>query len=237
MAVLCMQLAAPVQSWGLGDDFDNRGTKSEPTKSGVLGILCAALGLPRDEMPEHLVNLSMGVRVDREGVPIEDLQVVGGGNLPDGSPYGVHYANGVKLTKNNAQKRTVFRHKLYLCDAVFFVCLEDRRPNGVRHLTELLDALDRPHYPLTLGRRNCLPSRPIGLYVDKRDMEVVLEEHPWIAERRNAIAPDELRLIEETTPSMGDRRVDQPVVGNKREFGVRFIRESFIQTPEEHACY
>ena len=48
MATLLLRLAAPMQSWGIDSKFDTRKTNREPTKSGVIGLLAAALGLRRD---------------------------------------------------------------------------------------------------------------------------------------------------------------------------------------------
>lgn len=49
MATLLLRLAAPLQSWGADSKFETRKTNREPTKSGVIGLLAAALGLRRDD--------------------------------------------------------------------------------------------------------------------------------------------------------------------------------------------
>ena len=46
MATLLLRLAAPLQAWGADSKFETRKTNREPTKSGVIGLLAAALGLP-----------------------------------------------------------------------------------------------------------------------------------------------------------------------------------------------
>jgi CRISPR-associated Cas5-like protein len=43
MATLLLRLAAPLQSWGSDSKFETRKTDREPTKSGVVGLLAAAL--------------------------------------------------------------------------------------------------------------------------------------------------------------------------------------------------
>jgi len=52
MSTLLLKLAAPMQSWGLASKFDTRDTAREPTKSGVIGLLAAALGINRDNNEE-----------------------------------------------------------------------------------------------------------------------------------------------------------------------------------------
>ncbi len=69
MSTLLLRLAAPLQSWGIDSKFDIRRTGREPSKSGVIGLICAALGIKRDddEMVSQLATLLFGVRVDKEG--------------------------------------------------------------------------------------------------------------------------------------------------------------------------
>jgi CRISPR system Cascade subunit CasD len=57
MATLLLRLAAPLQAWGADSKFETRKTGREPTKSGVIGLLAAALGLRRDER-EALLRLA-----------------------------------------------------------------------------------------------------------------------------------------------------------------------------------
>ena len=78
MSTLLLRLAGPMQSWGTQSRFSVRDTGLEPSKSGVVGLLCAALGLPRHEEVDHLAALSMGVRVDSEGALKMDYQTAGG---------------------------------------------------------------------------------------------------------------------------------------------------------------
>jgi CRISPR system Cascade subunit CasD len=49
MATLLFRLCAPIQSWGTQSRFLARDTGLEPSKSGVIGLICAALGKPREE--------------------------------------------------------------------------------------------------------------------------------------------------------------------------------------------
>ena len=49
MSTLLLRLAAPMQSWGISSKFDRRTTNMEPTRSGVIGMLAAAMGLSREE--------------------------------------------------------------------------------------------------------------------------------------------------------------------------------------------
>ena len=77
MATLLLRLAAPLQSWGTDSKFEVRKTGREPTKSGVVGLLAAAMGIGREE-PERLEPLNrlrFGVRVDQEGSLLVDYHI------------------------------------------------------------------------------------------------------------------------------------------------------------------
>ncbi|GGX70482.1 type I-E CRISPR-associated protein Cas5/CasD [Streptomyces fructofermentans] len=80
--VLLVRLASPLQSWGLTGRFTLRDTHSRPTKSGVIGLCAAALGLDREEPLGELAEVLFGVRADRPGTPLRDYHTVGGGTYP-----------------------------------------------------------------------------------------------------------------------------------------------------------
>ncbi|MGV9680370.1 type I-E CRISPR-associated protein Cas5/CasD [Nocardia sp. NPDC003482] len=80
--VLLIRLAGPLQSWGSVSRFAHRDTELHPTKSGVLGMCAAALGLDRDDPLGDLTELRFGVRADHPGTPVRDYHVIGGGSYP-----------------------------------------------------------------------------------------------------------------------------------------------------------
>ena len=65
---LLLRLSAPLQSWGSESVYDNRETDYMPTKSGVTGMLAAALGRKRGEPLDDLSRLRFGVRVDLQEI-------------------------------------------------------------------------------------------------------------------------------------------------------------------------
>ena len=66
MAVLLLRLSGPMQSWGDSSRFVRRTTRTEPTKSGVVGMLASALGRSREDALDDLAQLEFGV--DRKSV-------------------------------------------------------------------------------------------------------------------------------------------------------------------------
>src|SRR5438045_3820140 len=92
MHTLLLRLAGPMQSWGTQSRFLVRDTGREPSKSGVVGLLCAALGRGREESVDDLAALAMGVRVDQEGTLGADFHTAGGTHRR-GDRYGVPRAD------------------------------------------------------------------------------------------------------------------------------------------------
>lgn len=104
MATLLLRLAAPLQAWGADSKFETRKTNREPTKSGVIGLWAAALGLRRDESEAlaRLAQLRFGVRVEREGQLLVDYHIA----------------------KTQDQKTSYVTYRHYLQDAVFLAGIE-----------------------------------------------------------------------------------------------------------------
>ncbi len=206
MNTLLMRLAGPMQSWGTQSRFTMRDTGREPSKSGMIGLLCAALGRGRADPLDDLAALRMGVRVDSPGVMKLDYHTAGGGRLPGGHPYGVRRASG-------GSGDTVLSNRYYLADADFLVGIESEDIDRLRCLD---DALRKPVWQLCLGRKAFIPGVPVyvpeGLREGER-LEDALTKHPWprwdvdvpvIRDR-----PDRLRLsIEDINGE--EVRMDQP---------------------------
>lgn len=205
MATLLLRLQGPMQSWGTTSRFDERDTQLEPSKSGVLGLICAALGRDRAEPIDDLAALRMGVRVDREGVPMRDYQT----------------ATGVAIASSGKSDfdRTVVSPRYYLSDAVFLAGFE-----GDRELLErIYTALKNPVWPLALGRKSFTPSLPVHLQDGLLDvaLEEALKSYPMLVERKAPEKP--LRHLLEDN-AKGSVRLDQPVAPfSTRRFGPRFV--------------
>ena len=243
MSTLLMRLAGPMQSWGTQSRFVDRDTGREPSKSGVIGLLCAALGKPREEKPgdgfptlaQLDEELRMGVRVDREGTIAKDYHTAGGGRVPGLKKYGVIKANG--------GLDAVVTTRYYLADADFLVGLE----GDAALLRRLDDALARPVWPQYLGRKSFVPGIPVmipdSLLPPGRlipdPLEVALRQFPWLVRRRNRdqdkVPPTGLRmLIESSAEEGGEVRLDAPssFVPADRRYILRYVKTSYLPACE-----
>jgi CRISPR system Cascade subunit CasD len=219
MTVLLLRLCGPMQAWGTQSRFTMRDTGLEPSKSGVIGLICAALGLPRCEPVDKFAALRMGVRVDREGVMKRDYQTAGGGRFR-GELYGVAKADGTKITESNADKFVVVGNRYYLADADFLVGLEARDDAGADLLRRINAALRDPHWQIFLGRKACPPSVPVylpdeeGLVEDLSLLDALIA-YPWpclgAPMPSESKRPGRLRFVVETDYGVGpETRYDQP---------------------------
>jgi CRISPR system Cascade subunit CasD len=159
VSTLLLRLSAPLQSWGSGSRFTRRTTEPQPTKSGVVGLLAAALGRRRVDSLEDLLGLTFGVRLDQPGRIERDFQVARtlDGRVP------------MPLTE-----------RFYLADATFLAAVE----GDDDFIATLDDALRRPFFPLYLGRRSCPPAGPVTLGVRDVPLREALRTERWHASLR-----------------------------------------------------
>lgn len=215
MSTLLLRLAGPMQSWGVQSRFVMRDTGHEPSKSGVIGLLCAALGRPREAAVDDLAVLLMGARVNREGVMQTDYHTAGGYHRRDDAGYGVARFGGEK-------PETVISRRRYLADADFLVGFEARTDEQESLLRSLDQALAHPVWPLYLGRKAFVPGRPIrlpdtppwGPGLQSLPLSEALRRYPWPAHSSSdrSEPPTLLRfVIEDPMGTSGEVRMDVPV--------------------------
>jgi len=224
---LLLRLQGPLQSWG-ESPLEVRQTRLEPTKSGVIGLICCCLGMRRNGCYDpsssyrdthitvgKLAKLKMGVRVDRQGSLWKDFHTAGAPPhseriVHSSQPvrngtwgeYGLLRANGkgIKRTDATDQIEPVASSRYYLCDASFVVALMGAE--GV--LGVVRRALQKPHWPPYLGRKCCVPSVPIVRHSEQvvmhGDLLSALRSRPWFRRDGDKIEsnPIPLRSVVET---------------------------------------
>lgn len=215
MSVLLLRFAAPLQAWGSSSKFDIRTTEREPTKSGVIGMIASALGIQRnsenaDDELKKLNEMRFGVRVEKEGKLIKDFHMV-------------------RKIENRKMTASYITDRYYLSDAVFLVAIES---DDTELLKKIESALQRPVYPLFLGRRSCPPTLPVVYGMrDSELTEILRNEPPLIQDSKNKSA----RRIVYNTLSDGTVVRDCPVSFSQlhRQYGFRMKKEEILM-PYEH---
>lgn len=107
MTTILLKLAGPLQSYGVDSHFETRQTQRYPSKSAMIGIIAASLGLHRDQDDEIQVlnQLDFVVRIDQPGELLRDF----------------HTAHAIK--KDGKPNRTYVSHRYYLQDAIFIIAI------------------------------------------------------------------------------------------------------------------
>ena len=216
MSVLLLRLSGPMQSWGVQSRFTVRDTGLEPSKSGVVGILCAALGRRRDEPVADLAGLHMGVRVDQEGTLMRDFHTAGKGGY-------------LKASGSIERSNVIVSTRYYLADARFLVGVKG---DELGFLAQIHDALRDPVWPLYLGRKAFVPGEPVwlpdGLRL-RKGLAESLRYYPWLGSEPSR-RPEQVRLVLDD-PDGPETRPDWPISFADRRFAPRRLRMTFIPAP------
>jgi len=164
-AYLALLLDGPLQSWGFASRFQRRTTGLHPTKSGIIGLISAAMGLAKGSAAERtmlpeLAKLEMssiaipgdvpGVGVPRPILRLEDY----------------HTVLDTRRASGALNKDAVVTRREYLLDARFGVILA-----GDRSVLERASAaLQNPVWGVWFGRKSCIPAEPInrGLFDNEK---------------------------------------------------------------------
>ncbi len=163
--ILMLRLEGPLQSWGDKARWDVRDTNYEPTKSGVLGLVGAAMGLGRrdETLLELDALLRFGVRVEHAGRKITDYQTVTNFLPTAAGAYklgGSKTVSTLEAARKSGSPATVISPRDYIEDGAFLVGLE-AKSGGESLLERAAAAVQAPRWPLFLGRKACVPSRPV----------------------------------------------------------------------------
>lgn len=165
---LLLWLEAPLQAWGHDSKFGRRDSLDFPTKSGVLGLLCCALGAGGEQIEwlarwaNRDMTVEAYVRQDKNGLTVSrlpmlrDFHMVGSG-YDDKDPW-----QNLLIPKTSDGKKAVgggakMTYRYYLQDMAFAVALQ----GPLAELQELQAALQNPVWDLYLGRKNCAPTELI----------------------------------------------------------------------------
>jgi CRISPR system Cascade subunit CasD len=170
---LLLWLEAPLQSWGHDSRFGRRDSLDFPTKSGVLGLLCCALGAAGEQrgwlqaigdldmqVAGYTLGSSAGSDITRQPF-LKDFHMVGSG-YDEQDPW-----QNLLIPKTSEGKKPVgtgakMTFRYYIQDMAYAVALQV--PSDFAQ--EIVKALQEPVWDIYLGRKNCAPTEFIyqGVY-------------------------------------------------------------------------
>ena len=214
--ILVLRLEGPLQSWGENAKWDFRDSSTMPTKSGIVGLLGCAMGQEQGSqvLVELAQSITVAVRADRPGAKFVDFQTVQGDPLMA--------ATGKPKTTGN----TILSPHAYLQDASFTIFI-DTTPEWQQRI---ISALENPRWCMYLGRKNCVPSRPIlADRMEAADLMEALKEYP-AAERAEKTMTYECEHPDSTAASI--QRPDD-LIGTNRQFQLRRVWRGSVERKEE----
>lgn len=212
-----LRLEGPLQSWGERARWSVRDTASEPTKSGIVGLLACSLGLHDDSDLRSLSReIRLGIRCDRPGVRIVDYHTVVGGVLS---------AEGkVKITQATGKVETVVSWRHYLADASFLAAIQA----DPALIARLAAAVQEPTWVVFLGRKCCVPARPLFEgFGDFSGLEQALKA--WPLNGHPAGQEVTVRAVIDSAPGRGMARSHELQSNTRRTFGPRHVEEIGIK--------
>jgi CRISPR system Cascade subunit CasD len=183
MRALIVHLDAPMMAFG-GVLVDGNGpTEAAPGASLLTGLLGNALGWTHSEVDalQRLQDrLIFAARLDRPGALMVDFHTV---DLGQAHLVGTGWTTRGAVEGReggSASEATHIRRRQYWCDRVMTVALTLAPADEAPNLDALAAALRRPARPLFIGRKPCIPSRPLFAgFVEAEDVMDAALRAPW----------------------------------------------------------
>ena len=242
---LVFRLYGPMASWGKIAVGEVRPSADHPSRSALLGLISAALGVTRDDT-ECLNSLYAGYDVATKtvnrGVLLKDYHTV---QVPDHVRKKTYMTRRDELVHGRARLGTILTSREYFCDAVYIALLRERS-NAPHNISELKKALERPCFALYLGRKSCpvsLPLKPqvvsasgIREALDKAVFPPLAVTRTGMDVTHQYIPKSEVRYFWEghagdMQPHMTYERYDEPVDRGRWQFTSR--REHYMPIKED----
>jgi CRISPR system Cascade subunit CasD len=157
-AFLTATLYAPLASFGGLAVGERRTSEIRPTRSAIIGLLGAALGLDRaDEAAQAALAAGYGFATQTlaAGRPMTDYHTA---QMPGRKGNKRFATRAAELAVPKQDLNTVLTSRDYRVDAMFNLAIWVRE-NAPYTLDDIAAAFRHPHYTLSLGRKSC----PIGL--------------------------------------------------------------------------
>jgi CRISPR system Cascade subunit CasD len=203
---LILKLQGPMQAWGDHTYEDYRPSMGFPSRSGLLGLLGACLGIRRDNQEgQRGLSRSLGfaVRVDGELHRLTDF----------------HTVLDARKVGGKVNEHPVVSRREYLIPgsigAGFSVAVWEKESAEVT-LSELTEAIRQPMFTPVLGRRACPLARP--LYQAEAEAIDAVEALAQVPPGGGTI------YSEEGSPDLPQMRVrDEPIISRPRQFETRRI--------------
>jgi len=167
---LVFRLYGPISAWGDIAVGERRPIQDHPSKSGVLGLVAASIGIRRDDT-DSLSRLhesyGFATMVDAPGVFLSDYQTI---QVPPAKKGRTFATRRDELTVPRGELRTILSRRDYRCDAIATACMWPLASAATPHgLDAIVEALRHPVFAPYLGRRSCPLALPLQPHLVEAD--------------------------------------------------------------------
>jgi CRISPR system Cascade subunit CasD len=241
---LVFRLYGPMISWGDIAVGEVRRSTLHPSRSAVLGLVSAAIGIKREEFKKLRVlfdGYDMAVKVISVGTSFVDFHTV---SVPSGKMPGyiatrrdeiAFFCEQSRSHAKTSRPNPVLSYREYRCDALSIIALRPRI-TAPYSLHEIQAKLIRPEYVLYLGRKSCplsLPLKPQILTtegfkaaLDNAQFPPIVSTHDGSDISNRYIAEIPVRYYWENeagdmTPQQTHERYDEPISRTRWQFAPR----------------
>lgn len=219
--ILAIYFDAPMQSYGVESRYDRRTTLSYPSRSAITGILCAAMGINRDDrvflkkmadmtietitLPRVVSNSDKNNVLSLKVSRFIDYHTVGAGY--DQKSHKDH----IPRKSDGKSSSNVQSYREYLTDSRFGVLFSGDDALVERCHTALLD----PVWGVWFGRKTCIPASPLDQGIFDNQEEAIKK----LCELAGCEKP--ARFIRDATFEEGEETImDIPLTFNRSERGL-----------------
>ncbi len=161
MDYLLFHLYGPMASWGEIAVGETRHTASYPSKSAIIGLMAAALGIKRNDT-EKQQQMQQGyvfaVEVYSQGTLLRDYHTA---QVPDSVGKFTYRTRRDELVLGKVRLGTILSSREYRSDAMALVAIK-ALPNAPYDLQTIKNHLEKPRFHLYLGRKSCPLAAPLN---------------------------------------------------------------------------
>ena len=163
---LVFRLYGPLASWGGIAVGEYRPAEQSPTKSAVLGLIGAALGVRRDDATAQArlrEDYRVASIVHEGGTLLRDYHTTQVAPERAKKRYWRFATRREELSIPRDELNTILSTREYFCDALSTICLRAAAPDPLYSLVEIAEGLRHPVFVPYLGRKSCpvaLPFQP-----------------------------------------------------------------------------
>jgi len=241
---LIFRLYGSMASWGDIAVGAIRPTSDHPSKSAVMGLIAAAMGIRRDEEERQRAlaeEYLIAIRIDAQGLLMRDYHTIQVPPAGKGKKKYEFLTRKDELAVPKDELSTILSSRDYRCDAVYTVCLWGRNMSPPYPVAMIKTRLEKPAFVLYLGRKSCPLSLPVHAQIIMADNlaealgSVRFPDHSFIS--RLSSRKEDIRIFwegDETTGFEEDHtgiRRDDPSSRKRWQYADREEHYAIVRQP------